>query len=66
MYKCLDCGSVFDEYDAIQVGDFVGYYGDEKAYEMWNGCPYCKSTDLTFVSDYDDEDEFIESGEVDE
>ena len=66
MYKCLDCGSVFDECEVTQVEDFVGYYGDARAYETWDGCPFCESTNLTFVSEYDEEDEFVESGEVDE
>ena len=53
MWKCLDCGSVFDE--PITVEEQVGYYGSAPYIETWSACPYCESTE---IADYrEDEDE---------
>lgn len=39
MYKCLECGSTFDEGKIYE--EAVGKYGDAECYESHRGCPMC-------------------------
>lgn len=56
MYRCLDCGSVFDESDVAIVEEYMGECHGAPAYEPWSACPFCKSTDIELF----DPDEFYE------
>ena len=53
MYKCLDCGSVFDESDIKQVEEYMGECHGAPAFEYWNACPFCESYDVELCIDYD-------------
>ena len=46
MYRCTDCGKIFKAEDARVVEDLVGEYMGRPAYERWDACPECVSTDL--------------------
>jgi predicted Zn-ribbon and HTH transcriptional regulator len=45
MLKCLTCGAVFNDEDRITVPNYVPY-GDRYVSEDWDGCPFCRSTDI--------------------
>lgn len=53
MYKCKDCGRIFDEPKLIE--DCVGYYGEAPYTEYWDGCPYCESADIAEYREDEDE-----------
>lgn len=62
MYKCNECGCVFDEVATWQEdrGEFWG----QKAYETMWGCPHCYSGDFEEISDdVDKDDEDDEDGD---
>lgn len=46
MYRCLDCGNIFKAEDARIVEECVGEFWGAPAYERWDACPECVSTDL--------------------
>lgn len=46
MYRCCDCGKIFKAEDSRTVSDLVGEYMGSPAYEYWDACPECVSTDL--------------------
>ena len=60
MYRCEDCGSVFDEPESIRynmdeyngVSDLFGNW----QYGYYDACPYCGSEDIN--SYWEEEDEF--------
>lgn len=51
MYKCNDCGRVFDEPHTWKEsrGEFWG----QPCYETLSGCPYCESGDIDEVKGFD-------------
>lgn len=53
-YKCLDCGHIFKMDNAKvlkkQVGEFLG----KPAYEHWDACPECLSTEIEIYSGEDE------------
>ena len=58
-FKCQDCHAVFTEDEAGSERDFVGYYGNQSAYQYYMVCPECGSD---CIDDYygNDEDEDYE------
>lgn len=46
VYKCYDCGEVFEEDDADTVKENVGEFWGAPAYMEYMACPNCRSTDL--------------------
>lgn len=44
MYKCLECGFVFDEPETYREN--VGEYCGAPAYQDYKGCPECKCEDI--------------------
>jgi DNA-directed RNA polymerase subunit RPC12/RpoP len=57
IYKCDDCGKLFDEPQLVH--ELMGECRGQPAYEDWSYCPYCGSTDF----DEYDEDELEEEDE---
>ena len=53
-YKCQDCDAVFTEDEAGSERDFVGYYGEQSAYQYYMTCPECGSD---CIDDYYEEEE---------
>ena len=53
-YKCQDCDAVFTEDEAGSERDFVGYYGEQSAYQYYMTCPECGSD---FIEEYIEEEE---------
>ena len=49
MYKCEECGNVFDEPKMVQ--ECVGEFWGTPAYETWAVCPDCGSDE---IEDYED------------
>jgi predicted Zn-ribbon and HTH transcriptional regulator len=45
MLRCLKCGHVFHTDDVVTVPNYVPY-GDRYVSEDWDGCPFCRSTDI--------------------
>lgn len=41
MYKCLECGHVFDEEDVAEWEESRGEYWGSPCYEKMSGCPVC-------------------------
>ena len=66
MYRCLCCGSIFDEREAKIVEEYMGECHGVPAYESFDACPYCFDTSLDLFNPDYEEDEFVESGEVDD
>jgi len=58
MFKCNDCGLIFEEPKRWQEdrGEFWG----QPAYETMYGCPHCYSGDY---EEYNDEDEYEDEEE---
>lgn len=59
MYKCNDCGSIFDEPDSEYI-DLEEYYGvgslfNDHHHEYMSVCPCCGSNDYEY---YDEEEEY--------
>ena len=54
MYKCEDCGEVFDrpKYTRKCMGEFWGM----PAYETWAVCPYCDSEEITKTEEEEEEE----------
>lgn len=64
MYRCIDCGSVFDEPTTVE--DQVAFYGSAPYIEIWDACPYCESTEIVeYYEDADDLEEEIITEEDD-
>ena len=57
MWRCLDCGSVFDETDVKMIRECMGDAYGSPAYETWNACPFCESTDIEMYDPDEDPDE---------
>lgn len=62
MYRCLDCGEVFDEADEMYT-TYEAYYGvasdfPDRTPLTLEVCPRCKSDEIDEVDDvYEDEEE---------
>lgn len=58
MYKCNDCGHIFEELETWNEarGEFWGVM----AYEQMTGCPRCYSTDVDEIPEDDDDETFDE------
>ena len=41
MYKCRECGNIFDYGDESVWSEDRGFIGDERVYEVMGGCPCC-------------------------
>lgn len=54
MYKCNDCGRIFEE--PLEIRELMGEYWGAPAYDIFYYCPYCKSDDYDEVTLCDDED----------
>ena len=66
MFRCLDCGSVFDECDVAISEECVGEYQGAPAYEHWQVCPFCESSELElFDPDLEFEDEILTEEDID-
>ena len=52
MYKCNECGEIFDEPKEVQEGR--GEFWGMPAYETMYYCPYCESEDF---EEYDEDEE---------
>lgn len=66
MYRCADCGEIFDEPEYVQecIGEFWGM----PAFETWCRCPYCDSDAVDEYyedEDEDDDEEIDEEAEYD-
>ena len=49
MYRCKDCGEIFDEpHEYVETHGFT-----DGLYERWSCCPYCGGS----YSDYDEDEE---------
>ena len=59
MYKCLDCGRVFEE--PASWDESRGEFWGMPAYETVSGCPYCNSGDYEEYTE-DDEGEQDDDG----
>ena len=46
MFKCENCGEIFEECDTHYE---YHPYGDGYASEEWSCCPYCRDTDIVEV-----------------
>lgn len=46
---CENCGSSFDE--CIIIRENMGEHFGSPAYEEWNACPFCRSTDITYANE---------------
>lgn len=55
-YKCQDCDAVFTEDEAGSERDFVGYYGEQSAYQYYMVCPECGSDCIDDYYEEEDED----------
>ena len=60
MYRCLECGSKFEEPDYMEVC-WEAYYGvghdfARRNYGAIAECPHCGSSDIEEVSEEDDDD----------
>lgn len=42
MFKCLNCGHLFEEGEEKRWEEPIGEYGDSIVYEEYSGCPLCK------------------------
>ena len=51
--QCLNCEYVFNEDDADVVSECIGEFWGAPAFEQYNACPKCGSTD---VDDYEEEE----------
>ena len=56
-FYCVNCDSVIDEDDLSTVTECVGEMGGHNAYEEFNACPYCGSTEVMPAEDLDDEED---------
>lgn len=54
MYKCSDCGKIFEE--PRRVKEYSEAWG-RPVYEEWFVCPVCESTDF---DEYSEDDEYEE------
>lgn len=54
MYKCIDCGSQFEEPNSY-YGDTYEFWGVPKA-EIYNGCPRCMSAEIERIEEKDNDD----------
>lgn len=59
-YACQECGAVFSEDEAGSERDFVGYYGEQAAYQYYMTCPECGSD---CIEDYEELEEDEEGDE---
>lgn len=57
LYKCLDCGEVFEEEEAGTIRESRGEFWGEPCYESMMCCPYCHSMYLEETYEYDEEEE---------
>ena len=55
MYKCDECGAVFDK--PKYVKEYMGEFWGSPAYETWAVCPNCKSDDIEEVDEEEEEEE---------
>ena len=46
MFKCLECGLIFDESESAVWEENRGEFWGMPAYEKMTGCPQCHSTDI--------------------
>lgn len=46
MKVCIDCGKTFEDNETITVQENVGEFWGTPAYETYEACPYCKSTEI--------------------
>ena len=45
-FECAECGAIFDAEERATIKECVGEFWGAPAYEYWNACPYCKSTEI--------------------
>lgn len=55
VFKCGCCGAIFEDPDTRR--EYTGEFWGEAAYEDWDCCPVCWSTDLRVVEEEDEEEE---------
>lgn len=58
MYKCNDCGAIFDEPKEVQ--ECMGEFWGAPAYDTFTYCPHCGSDDF---EEYDEDEEDEEDDE---
>ena len=44
MYKCCDCGHIFEDGEEKKISECVGEYGGSPAYEEYTACPVCNGS----------------------
>lgn len=54
-FKCLECGAVFEEYEAVKSYERYEFWGSPH-YEPIDTCPNCGSDELEWH--YETEDEY--------
>lgn len=57
MYKCLECGQLFDEPARIFDDPSPSGVSLVRRYYVWHVCPYCGEDDIEEAFDEDEEDE---------
>jgi hypothetical protein len=57
MWKCEDCGIEFEEEDMGTYQECVGEFWGFPAYESFDCCPNCSSTDIYEMVDDEEGDE---------
>ena len=50
MYKCNNCGAIFEEYATHRE-----YHGEVDASEYWSCCPICEDSDIDIYDDAETE-----------
>ena len=63
MYKCNECGAIFDEDDADYVREEVGEFWGTPAYMDFMKCPECGADDDGSIEEYNKPDEEEEDDE---
>lgn len=53
MYKCEDCGCIFDKEDAGTHSEWIGEGGIMSGYIHYLGCPECNSENLSDAKECD-------------
>ena len=57
LYKCDDCGCITLDEDLIRIKEYMGECFGFPAYETWDACPNCKSTE---IYEYEEEEDDYE------
>lgn len=57
MYKCHECGCIFDEDDAGERRESVGEFWGSPSYQSIMVCPECDSDEIDETDEEDEEED---------